>query len=336
MPSVSIIIPCYNEEATITLLLEAIQAQTYPVEEMEVIIADGHSTDRTLAAIATYSEKHPSLAVRVVENPRRFIPSALNRALEAAQGEFIVRLDGHSMPAKDYVERCVHALQEGRGDNVGGVWQIQPGGHSWIAQSIAAAASHPLGVGDARYRLGGQAQVVDTVPFGAFRRALVARIGMFDETLLTNEDYEFNVRVRQSGGQVWMDPQIQSVYFARSTLQALAHQYLRYGYWKAQMLKRYPETIRWRQFLPPAFVASLIVLFVLAPWMSMARWFLLIELGLYTLALLAAGTHAAIRNKQPHLIVGLPLSIATMHLTWGAALLWGLLFPAQPAQKRKS
>ncbi len=335
MPAVSIIIPCYNEEATITLLLEAIREQTYPVEEMEVIIADGHSTDRTRSAIESYTEKHPELAVRVVENPRRFIPAALNRALEAARGEFIVRLDGHSMPAKDYVERCVRALQEGRGDNVGGVWQIRAGGGGWMAQAIAAAASHPLGVGDASYRLGGQAQAVDTVPFGAFRRELVTRIGMFDETLLTNEDYEFNVRVRQSGGQIWMDPQIQSVYFARSTLQALARQYLRYGYWKAQMLKRYPETIRWRQFLPPAFVASLIVLLAFAPWISVARWLLLIELGTYTLILLAAGLHAAIRNHQPGLIIGLPLSIATMHITWGAALLWGLLFPAQPAYKRK-
>ena len=335
MPTVSIIVPCYNEQATIPLLLEAICQQTFPLEEMEVVIADGLSSDDTRGAIAEFQRQHPRLAVRVVDNPRRIIPAALNRALEAAQGEFIVRLDGHSMPAQDYVERCVSALQAGCGDNVGGVWLIRPGSSGWIAQAIAVAASHPLGVGDARYRVGGQAQAVDTVPFGSFRRALTAKIGMFDETLLTNEDYEFNVRVRQSGGRVWMDPEIQIVYFARPTLAALASQYLRYGYWKAQMLRRYPETLRWRQFIPPAFVASLAILALLAPWLAPAAWLLAAELAVYAAALLAAGLHAAIKNRQPLLIFGLPLAIATMHFTWGAALLWGLLRPAQPAPERK-
>ena len=335
MPTVSIIVPCYNEQATIPLLLEAICQQTFPLEEMEVVIADGLSNDDTRGAIAEFQRQHPRLAVRVVDNARRIIPAALNRALEAAQGEFIVRLDGHSMPAQDYVERCVSALQAGCGDNVGGVWLIRPGSSGWIAQAIAVAASHPLGVGDARYRVGGQAQAVDTVPFGSFRRALTAKIGMFDETLLTNEDYEFNVRVRQSGGRVWMDPEIQIVYFARPTLAALASQYLRYGYWKAQMLRRYPETLRWRQFIPPAFVASLAILALLAPWLAPAAWLLAAELGVYAAALLAAGLHAAIKNRQPLLIFGLPLAIATMHFTWGAALLWGLLRPAQPAPERK-
>ena len=335
MPTVSIIVPCYNEQATIPLLLEAICQQTFPLEEMEVVIADGLSNDDTRGAIAEFQRQHPRLAVRVVDNARRIIPAALNRALEAAQGEFIVRLDGHSMPAPDYVERCVSALRAGSGDNVGGVWLIRPGSRSWIAQAIAVAAGHPLGVGDARYRVGGQAQAVDTVPFGSFRRALTAKIGMFDETLLTNEDYEFNVRVRQFGGRVWMDPEIQIVYFARPTLAALASQYLRYGYWKAQMLRRYPETLRWRQFIPPAFVASLAILALLAPWLAPAAWLLAAELGVYAAALLAAGLHAAIKNRQPLLIFGLPLAIATMHFTWGAALLWGLLRTAQPAPERK-
>ena len=99
---------------------------------------------------------------------------------------------------------------------------------------------------------------MDTVPFGAFRRSLIDKIGLFDETLLTNEDYEFNTRIRQSGGRVWLDPEIVTVYYARSTLRDLARQYWRYGYWKFRMLRRYPDTLRWRQALPPLFVASLI------------------------------------------------------------------------------
>ena len=209
MPSsVSIIIPCYNEQATIRQLLEAIYHQTYPRAEMDVVIADGFSTDATREKIAAFQREYPDLAIRVVENTARTIPSAVNCALKASHGETIVRMDAHSRPYPDYVERCLSALEAGLGDNVGGVWEIKPGDKSWIAASIAVAAAHRLGVGDAGYRIGAQASVVDTVPFGAFRRSLIDKIGLFDETLLSNEDYEFNTRIRQSGGRIWLNPKI--------------------------------------------------------------------------------------------------------------------------------
>ena len=147
MPQVSIIIPCYNEQATIQLLLDALYAQTFSRNEMEIIISDGMSEDGTRAAITAWQHENPELAVRVVDNPKRAIPSAINRAIEAAEGEFIVRLDAHSMPKDDYVERSVEALREGRGDNVGGIWQIEPGRPGWVPHSISAAACPPIGVG---------------------------------------------------------------------------------------------------------------------------------------------------------------------------------------------
>lgn len=334
MPSVSIIVPCYNEQHTIRLLLDAIDRQTYPRQEMEVIIADGLSTDQTRAEIARFQEAHPALSIQLVDNPKRHIPSALNRALEHAHGQYIVRLDAHAVPAPDYVAQCVEALEAGRGDNVGGIWQIVPGkagfdklnSHTpgWLARAIAVAAAHPLGVGDAHYRHAAQAQRVDTVPFGAFRRELVERIGPFDENLLTNEDYEFNVRIRQAGGNIWLDPAIRSTYFARATLTALARQYLRYGFWKGQMLRRYPETIRWRQAIPPMFVLSLLTLILLSPF-AWARELLGAETGVYFAALLGAGVQAALQKRDPALIPGLPLAIATMHLCWGGALLWSFV-----------
>jgi hypothetical protein len=221
----------------------------------------------------------------------------------------------------------VRALDEKRGQNVGGVWEIRPGNDRWIARAIAAAAGHPIGVGDARYRFTDQAGYVDTVPFGAFKRDLLDRIGMFDETLLANEDYEFNARVRQSGGKIWLDPQIRSAYYARSNLRALAKQYWRYGYWKRQMLRRYPETLRWRQALPPLFVLGLIVLALAAPFLRLARWALLGVAALYGLVLLLAGFQLAFRHKDPAMALGVPLAIATMHFSWGAGFLWSLIHP---------
>lgn len=323
MPNVSVIVPCYNEEATIGDTLSAIYGQTFPRAEMEVVISDSMSTDRTRAVIADFQRAHPDLAVRVVENAARVIPAALNRAIEAAQGEIIVRMDAHSKPHPDYVENCVRALDEGLGANVGGIWEIQPGASGWVAAGIAAAASHPLGAGDAAYRLRPEAGAVDTVPFGAYRKSLVDEIGAFDESLLSNEDYEFNVRVRRAGKTVWLDPRIRSVYYARSDFGALVKQYWRYGFWKARMLRRYPETLRWRQFLPPVFVAGLILLLAFSFWLP-ARILLALELSAYLFVLLAAGIQQAVKRGQPALVFGFPIAVAVIHFSWGAGLLYSL------------
>jgi succinoglycan biosynthesis protein ExoA len=316
-PSLSIIVPCLNEEKTIRILLDAILVQTYSVSEMEVVIADGLSEDNTRAEIAAFQDENPALDVKVIDSPERIIPAGLNLAINAARGEIIVRLDAHSAPAPDYVERCVNALNAELGDNVGGVWDIRPGAEGWVALSIAAAAAHPLGVGDAAYRHATQAQIVDTVPFGAFRRELIEKIGLFDETLLANEDYEFNARIRQSGGKVWLDPAIQSIYFARPTFSRLAKQYFNYGFWKWKMLQRYPSTLRWRQLLPPVFVLSLLFWLVLGAFFPLSFLFLALELFLYFSILFLA----ALRKK----IIGLPIAITTMHISWGSGLLWSAL-----------
>lgn len=338
-PKISIIVPCYNEERTIGLLLKAILSQTVPSEQLEVIIADGLSTDRTREVIQAFQDSHPALTIQIIDNPRRIIPAALNLAIQASHGDTIIRLDAHCMPYSDYIERCLQALQTGKGDNVGGVWEIrafenegQP--PSAIARSIAVAAAHPLGVGDAYYRYATHPQSVDTVPFGSFKRSLIESIGAFDETLLANEDYEFNVRVRQSGGTVWLDPAIRSIYFARPDLIALAKQYWRYGFWKAHMLRRYANTLRWRQALPPAFVSSLIILSILSPWSSLARGLLGIQVAVYITILFLATIPIAIKKKDPFLLLGLPLSIITMHLCWGSGLLAGLLTPVRNREKQ--
>lgn len=333
MPTtVSIIVPCYNEQTTIGQLLEAIYAQTYPRAALEVIIADGCSSDGTRAEIVSFAAAHPDLAIRLVDNPRRLIPTALNLAIQQARGEILVRLDAHSVPYPDYVERCVAALEAGLGDNVGGVWEILPGGKGWLAESIAVAAAHPLGVGDAAYRHAKRPAWVDTVPFGAFRREWIALVGLFDENLHTNEDYEFNARLRQHGGKIWLDPAIRSRYFARPNLQELARQYWRYGFWKWQMLRRHPKTLRWRQALPPLLVAGTLGGGLLALFLPPLRVVWLLALGLYWLALWVAAGMAAWRHKRTYLLGGLALAIATMHFAWGAGFLWSMvksIFPRE-------
>lgn len=329
-PKVSVIVPCLNEAATIQILLDAIYRQTYPLEQIEVIISDGMSTDSTRQKIEAFSHDHPKLKIYIVDNPERSIPAALNKAIRASNGEIIIRLDAHSMPYPDYIERIVTAIEMEKGDNVGGVWEIQPGKNNngevtWVARSIAAAASNPFGVGNALYRYTQTAQIVDTVPFGAFRKRLIEKVGYFNEHLLTNEDYEFNVRIAKLGGIIWLDPTIRSVYFARPTYSALLKQYWRYGFWKAQMLKNHPSSIRWRQALPPAFVLSMLLLFILGFWISLFWIALLTLVSFYIVILVIAGIGEAIRKKDGMMVIGVPMAILCMHLSWGGAFWYSLI-----------
>lgn len=330
MITVSIVVPCYNEEATIFLLLEAIHKQSFPHEQMEVIIADGLSSDQTRREIARFQGLYPTLRIQVVDNPKRIIPAALNCAIGAACGEYILRLDAHCMPYPNYVEQSLLDLQAGLGDNVGGVWEIQPRNPegktaTWIAEGIAAASAHPLGVGDALYRFAVRAQIVDTVPFGSFRRELFQQLGGFNEDLLTNEDYEFNQRLRLAGGKIWLDPAIRSIYFARPTLADLIRQYWRYGYWKGRMLMHHPNSLRWRQALPVVFIASLVILLICSIFWGLARWLLILQIGAYLLILTGAGIQVAMQRMKNHFLLSVPLAIACMHLTWGAGVLFSLM-----------
>jgi glycosyltransferase involved in cell wall biosynthesis len=323
-PDVSIIIPCRNEAETIELLLEALYTQKFPRERLEVIIADGISEDSTRQKIAAYQAKHPDLTIKVVDNPKRIIPAALNRAIEASTGDYVIRLDAHSIPREDYIACSVQGLENNLAENVGGVWDIAPQNDTAMAKAIAAAAGHPLAVGGAKYRFADKAEYVETVPFGAWRRNTLQALGGYDETLLTNEDYELNTRLSQQGGRIYLDPQIRSLYFARQDLPSLAKQYWRYGYWKAQMLKRYPGSLKLRQALPPLLVAGLALLLVLAIAFKTLVPLFLLTLGLYLLILIGIGVQIALQKKDIIMIPLVAAATAVMHFSWGSGFLIGM------------
>ncbi len=322
--SVSIIVPCYNEEHTITDLLESIQKQTYPQKNIEVIIADGMSTDNTRCKIVEFQDKAPELAIKIVDNPLQAIPAGLNLAIQVAGGEIILRLDAHCQPMPDYVTRSVHDLMQGLGKNVGGLWKIKPGKDTWMARAIAASAAHPLAVGDAYYRYSETAGVVDTVPFGAFWKSYLDELGGYNEALLANEDYELNTRIRLQGHNVWFDPLIQSYYYARSDLRSLAKQYWRYGYWKAKMLRKYPASLRLRQAIPPLFVLGWALLITASFFSVLFRWLFVLMVLLYILLLVGAALPVVIKKRDIFYLLGMPIAIATMHFCWGAGFLRSL------------
>lgn len=323
---VSVVVPCRNEARHIEGLLDAIRRQTCRVTE--VVLADS-SSDGTPEVVSRYAQAHPELPVRVVPFDRASIPGAVNLGVRHAVGDIIVRLDGHSAPNDTYVERAAaHVAQSEAVGVVGGVWRVTAGARTVTARGIALAAGHPMGAGDAAYRVAdadANVRDVDTVPFGCFRKSLWEAIGGYNEALLTNEDYEFNYRVRKTGRRVVLDPGMQSTYFARATFGALASQYARYGWWKIAMLRRYPESIRWRQFVPAAFAAAVIVLSLAAPWSWPAAvcWAALV--AVYGAAIGASATDACRRSGDWAAWPYVCLAFATIHLCWGGAALASLL-----------
>jgi succinoglycan biosynthesis protein ExoA len=318
---ISIIVPCFNEEKTIQLLLQAILNQSFESEKMEVIIADAMSTDNTRSVIQEFAIRNPILSIRVVDNIKQTIPAAINLAAYSAQGEYLLRLDAHSVPASDYIQNSINLLRSGIAQNVGGIWEINAGSDTCIAKAIARAAAHPLGAGDAGYRISAQSGFVDTVPFGAFKKVDFIRLGGFDEGLLSNEDYEFNTRLRQNGGKVWLDTSIRSKYYARKNLAELGKQYWRYGFWKNRMLRKYPKSLRLRQAVPPFFVLTLIVLGTSSFFVPFARIIFGTGVGIYLLALFSSSIIESVIKKDGCYLM-MAFAFATIHFCWGGGFLF--------------
>ena len=255
-PPVSVIIPARNAVTTISDTLNSVLTQEYS-GSVEVIVADGSDNSATRDLI-----NREFLNVLVISNPEKIVPTGLNRALQVASGDVIVRCDAHAVLPPGYIQRVVEKLAETGAANVGGLQS--PEGVSLFERAVAVAMTTPLGAGDARYRLGGSEGSADTVYMGAFRRDTLDAVGGFDPEYVRNQDYELNWRLRERGEVVWFDPELVVSYRPRGNLLALARQYRDYGRWKSAMLMQHPASLRIRQLAPPMLILGLVASLMLA------------------------------------------------------------------------
>lgn len=287
--------PCLNEARFIEGCLRSVRAQTYPADRVEILVADGGSTDGTRDVLARLAAEDPRL--RVIDNPQRIQSAGLNRIIRASKGSVVVRMDVHAEYAPDYVERCVDALARTGADNVGGAQRCAA--RTRFQQAVCAALGSPLGMGGAAYRDPSREGYVDTVFLGAFRRDVFDRIGLYDEGALTNEDAEMNQRLVQSGGRIYLSRDIHVRYFPRESFPALARQYYRYGFGRARTLLKHRRVLKLRPVLPFLALVGGLVLLLVAPRGAVAA------AALYALATLAEA-----------LRVGRSLSLAGVLTTW--------------------
>jgi glycosyltransferase involved in cell wall biosynthesis len=318
-PSVSIIIPCRNEASYIGHCLDSILASEYPQDRIEVIIAEGMSDDGTREIIARYSATHPQ--IKMVDNPRRITPAALNAAIRATTGQVIVRMDAHGIFPTDYVSRLVTALEETGADNVGGTITTLPGADTAIAKAIAIGLSHPLGVGNSHHRVGvSTRRLVDFVPYGCWRRTVFERLGLFDEELPRDQDVEFDLRLLRSGGRIMMLPEVNSRYHARKKLGQVGRMLYQYGYYKPLVARKIGRILTLRQLVPPIFLVLLVGTALLGLWSALAAAGFAVIAGAY-LGAIASCAFLAGRVHGERCGLALLAVFPVMHLGYG----WGYI-----------
>ncbi len=315
-PVVSVLIPVLNEELGIGEVLDRLLAQSFAT--MEIVVADGGSTDRTPAILAEYAAR--DARIRLVDNPGRLQSAGLNRAFETAKGSVLVRLDGHSYVGKDYVARCVAVLASTGADVVGGRMVAQAA-ETPAAKAIEMAMSRRWAAGPARFHHSGEAGFVDTVYLGSFRREIVEQVRGWAQDVGVNEDFDLNYRIRRAGGRVWYDPSLEIVYRPRSTLQALSRQYFRYGRSKGSMLRKRPMSILPRQMVPAALVPIALAAGG-SGRLGRAGKLLLIA---YVSALAIAVERE--RDMRPSVRRRAGIAAAVMHWCWSAGVWVGFVSP---------
>lgn len=320
LPMVTVIAPCRNEAEFIERAIKSILNNDYPAEKMEILVADGMSDDGTREIVQKMAKKDER--IRLLDNPQRIVPSAMNIGIRVACGRYIIRIDCHSTFAHDYISKCVEVSCRTGADNVGGYCATLPGADTAVAQAIAAAASCGFGVGNAMFRLQGPEQEVDTVPFGTYRKNIFDKIGLYDERLIRNQDIELNSRIRKAGGRIVISPEIKLSYYARATYRGLWQQSFNNGLWNPYTIWLVAGGLSLRHFVPMCFVLGLAGLALGGLLWEPTKWMLLGCVVVYLSIAIAFAIRCARQTKVSALLV--VLAFVVLHIAYGLGSLWGL------------
>ena len=289
-PFISVVVPMYNEERYIAGVIESLIRQDYGLENMEILLADGMSTDRTVEIVKEYQKTYPQ--IRVLENPGRTVQKGLNVGVHAAVGEYIVRLDAHAEFAEDYVSKSIEIIQRTGATDVGG--PMIAVGKNPVQRAIAAAYHSFLVGGNDGHHKEGYEGYGDTVFLGTFRREELLALGAYDDRLDCNEDDDLTLRILEQGGKVYISSEIKSIYYPRDSYRALFKQRWRYGYWKVAVAKKHGKPARLSHLMPLGLFLYLVVFSILSIFFPLCRW----ALGGFAALYLAVNLICSIRNDR--------------------------------------
>lgn len=332
---VSVVVPVRNERSNIEGCLKRLSSQTYPHNKYEILIVDGVSEDKTREIVNGFINNDSASNIKLLDNPKKQRASALNVGIRQAKGDVIIRIDARTEIPPDYIEKCVQTLVQTGADNVGGVqkprWVQGPNGLT--QKAIGIALSHPFGIGNAQFRLGLKSGYVDTVYLGCFRKEIFDKVGLFDENSpVISEDSDMNFRIRKAGGKIYLNKNIIAYYYPRDNLKDLWKLYFRYGGAKAGNLIKNKKLTAWRQFVPPLFILTLVVLALISLFDRYAFYLLVCVLTIYFSVNLIASFLLTLKNKKISLLPRLFTAFPTLHFSWGLGFFRRLLQRPKPGQ----
>jgi succinoglycan biosynthesis protein ExoA len=318
--AISVVVPCRNERLHIEACLRSILQQDDSDGGFEVLVVDACSDDGTRELLDNFARIEPRL--QIIDNPARITPCAFNLGIRHARGDYIAIMGAHNAYAPDYLRQCLAVARQTGADNVGG--SMVAWGESTLQSAIALAHHSRFSCGGARWHNIAYEGEADTVFGGFYRREVFSRLGLFDESLVRNQDDEFNLRLRRSGGRIWHSPRIRSWYHPRADLSALLRQYFQYGYWKVRVIQKHRLPASWRHLIPGLFVFALIALPLLGFVATPLLWLWYAMIALYAGVTLVVSIAAAWRHGWRYLAF-LPVVFATYHLGYGAGFLYGII-----------
>ena len=321
LPRVTVIVPIRNEADFIESCVNSIRRSDYPGDRLQIIVVDGMSSDGSPDLVQRLAREDSR--IQLFENPDRIVPRAMNLALRNATGDIIVRIDGHTEVPDWFISRSVTTLMSQPGCWCAG-GAIETVSQTFVGRVIAACMASPVGVGNARFRLGGFDGNVDTLAFGAYWKWVFDRLGGFDEELVCNQDDEFNARLIAAGGRIYQSSAISSRYYSRTTLSQLARQYFRYGYWRIRTIQKLGRPATVRQMIPMLFVLTLTGLIVSALLWPPSRIVLWSVLVAYAVTLLLGAIQVARRLGVTSALLS-PVVFLILHLAYGIGCCCGLV-----------
>ena len=325
MHSVSILIPCYQERNFIRPCLESVLGFTLPDQTtIEILVLDGMSGDGTREIVSGMSSRDSR--IRLIDNPKRSQSAALNLGIPLARGEFLMRLDAHSVYPSDYLALNLETAIRTGSDNTGGVVTTVRRGEGYQAALVQALTTHKFGVGDSGFRTDAPEGAADTVPYGFFKSDVFRKVGLFDERLLRAQDYEMNRRIIAAGGTVWRNPRIQLEYYQQPDLPSFIRKQIVYeAPYNAYLWYLAPYAFAARHAITGVFALGVLSGVVLSPFFPIVRLIFLFVMGLYGLLALASGVQQAIRYGEPRHALFAPFGFFLYHFMHGLGVLYGLL-----------
>ncbi len=318
---VSVIIPCRNEAEYIEKTIHSLYNQKNVPGEIEILVVDGMSTDGTQELLNKMSSEDGRL--KLIQNPKKITPIAMNLGIKNAHGEYIAIMGAHSEYDENYLSECIKLFEKDSAIMCTG-GPIFSEGRTNFGKAAALAMSHPIGVGNAKHRFPNYEGFAEGAGFPVFKKEVFEKIGLYDESLIRNQDDELNFRLTKAGYKVYLSPKVKSKYYVRDHPKKLFAQYFNYGFWRVATLKKHGTAVSFRQLIPTLFYLTIIITIIIAPLLTINALITIFTIPVIYLVIIAIFTAKIIKEKGIKIGFRFPLAIMILHFSYAFGFLKGI------------